>query len=259
MHVQEIVHAALALLDELQTEDAMQSESGKPAAAAADVACIFEALLCGNRNRQLFDWDSGPHAVTKALWQQRAFAEASEIVLQVSGPTIADNLLMLLHGQDRKVLMPTYSVPCMCVLQRLQEAKQGKIGQQAAQADLLLCLARLIRGAPPAVVRAQHAQLLPWVLAALQDAKVGDDEQAVTALLLTVSEALMDPAGAHALHMLPALIGIYQGNRPAASQRACTHASHTCSHWFLRCVANRGMVHAWCMLYAENAAWTRPY
>ena len=82
------------------------------------------------------------------------------------------------------------------VAQRLPGAKQGNAGGQAARADLLLCLARLIRGAPPAAVRAQHAQLLPWVLTALQDAQVGANEQAVTALLLTVSEALMDPAGA---------------------------------------------------------------
>ena len=61
----------------------------------------------------------------------------------------------------------------------------------------LLCLGRLIRGAPPAVVRAQLEQLLPAVLEALGgDARV-DDAEVATALLLTLSEALMDPTGAH--------------------------------------------------------------
>lgn len=107
-----------------------------------------------------------------------------------------------------------------CNLQQLSGARPGESGHQAAQADLLLCLARLVRGAPPAAVRAQHAQLLPWVLAALQDAKVGADEQAVTALLLTVSEALMDPAGAHALQKCRASV-VYTPGRPPTS-RLCS-------------------------------------
>ncbi len=83
---------------------------------------------------------------------------------------------------------------CCVVLQRLQGAQQGKVEQPGARTGLLACLARLIRGAAPAVVRAQQAQLLPWALAALGDARLGD-EAAVTALLLMVSEALMDPSG----------------------------------------------------------------
>ena len=80
---QEVVHAALGVLDEVAAEDATQSESPEAAATAAHVARIFEALLSGECARQLFDWESGPHAITKALWQQRAFSGASELILQV--------------------------------------------------------------------------------------------------------------------------------------------------------------------------------
>ena len=86
-----------------------------------------------------------------------------------------------------------------CLVMQSLEGARSKAGDSVTlkhTSALLLCLGRLIRGAPSTVVRAELSQLLPWVLAALGgDAMVDGDAEVATAPLLTLSEALIDPTG----------------------------------------------------------------
>lgn len=109
--------------------------------------------------------------------------------------------------------LPAFTPDADCATQRL-EALRTERG--VAPPPLLAALARLLRGAPPAVARAHLPAVLPWLLAGLaaaggsggSHASAGDrgyggsagwslaaDEAAVDALLATLGEALQDASG----------------------------------------------------------------
>lgn len=79
----------------------------------------------------------------------------------------------------------------------LEALAEGERQQGGAPLGLLLALVRLVRGAPPALLRTDFHRLLRWLLralSALQGGPLGGREPLMAALLL-VSEQLMDPKG----------------------------------------------------------------
>lgn len=118
--VQEVVCAALALLEQLPGTQTSLLEKGRAKigpVTPADVARMFEALLSGDGGARLFAWEQGPGVISKPLWQQRAFSVTADMLLQVeySQPLHATLGAVVISYTERR---PAFWAKCTHVVHR---------------------------------------------------------------------------------------------------------------------------------------------